>query len=163
MISSFFKTTSRWAWVCVLLACARVPPSLHQAYPVDPTTPWHTIDLTPEGMHYGVDLNGVSRNGPILTAWLQRRSANSPYLYDKWQISVQCATQEVRWLLRTVIENDQVLAVEHEVSMGWEGDVLRKTTTPGWQPVRPGSRDEKALALLCQRTSALRHGGSPGG
>ena len=161
-MSFFINQASRWLWMCVLVGCARAPQTPLQAYPVDPTTPWHTIDLTPEGMHYGLDLNGVSRNGPILTAWLQRRSANSPYLYDKWQISVHCATKQVRWLLRTVIENDQLLAVEHEVSMGWEGDVLRKTAALGWQPVRSESREEKVLEVLCQRPSALRHGCSRG-
>ena len=119
--------------VMCLNGCSRLKPQAPSSYAVDTQTAWHTIELTTDGMHYGVDAQGVSSNGPIRTVWLQKRSANSPYLYDQWQISVHCADRQWIWLLRTVVD----------------GILLKKPQTPVWLSIKAGSKEEKVMQKVC--------------
>lgn len=135
--------------VMCLNGCSRLKPQAPSSYALDTQTAWHTIELTTDGMHYGVDAQGVSSNGPIRTVWLQKRSANSPYLYDQWQISVHCADRQWIWLLRTVVENNQVTAIEHDVRFGWDGILLKKPQTPVWLSIKAGSKEEKVMQKVC--------------
>jgi hypothetical protein len=137
------------ALLLFLTACSRLKPQAPSSYGVDPQTTWHTIELTAQGMHYGVDAQGVSSNGPLRTAWLQKRSANSPYLYEKWQISLHCADRQWIWLMRTVVENNQVTAIEHEVTFDWNGQLLRPSKSFPWLPVKAGSKEDKVLHTVC--------------
>ena len=135
--------------VMCLNGCSRLKPQAPSSYAVDTQTAWHTIELTTDGMHYGVDAQVVSSNVTIRTVWLQKRSANSPYLYDQWQISVHCADRQWIWLLRTVVENNQVTAIEHDVRFGWDGILLKKPQTPLWLSIKAGSKEEKVMQKVC--------------
>lgn len=136
-------------WVA---GCSRWKPQTPSGYLVDTQTTWHTVALTPQGMHYGVDLDGVSRNGPIRTVWLQKRSANRPYLYDKWQVHLNCADKQSMWALRTVVENNQVTAITHNVTVDWDGNPLAHLPQAPWQLVTEGGKD----ALVMQQVCAVR-------
>ena len=133
-----------------LTACSRLKPQAPSSYGVDPQTAWHTVELTAEGMHYGVDAQGVSSNGPLRTVWLQKRSANSPYFYDKWQISLDCANRQWIWLMRTVVENNQVTAIEHDVTFDWNGHLLRPSKPSPWLPIKAGSKEDKVMQTVCE-------------
>lgn len=148
--------TTRWmaSWCALglmlwLSGCSRLKPQAPSSYAVDTQTVWHTIELTSDGTYYGVDTQGVSSNGPFRTVWLQKRSANSPYLYEQWQISVHCADRQWLWLLRTVVENNHIKAIEHDVTQGWDGLLLKKPQTLTWLPVHAGSKEEKVLQSVC--------------
>ncbi|MFM7800727.1 MAG: hypothetical protein ACKO69_01025 [Limnohabitans sp.] len=132
-----------------LTGCSHLKPQATGNYAVDTQTAWHTIALTPDGTYYGVDTQGVSRNGPFRTVWLQKRSANSPYLYEQWQISVHCAARQWMWLLRTVVENNQVTAMQHDVTLGWDGMLLKKPQTLTWLPIHADSKEETVMRLVC--------------
>ena len=144
-MAGWFAASLLWG----LGGCSRLKPQAPSTYAVDTQTVWHTIALTPEGVHYGVDLDGMSSNGPIRTVWLQKRSANSPYLYDKWQINVHCADGQLMWLLRTVVENNHIKAIEHDVTFGWDGELLKKPKVQPWSPVATGSKDDMVLKKVC--------------
>ncbi len=137
------------ALLICLTACSRLKPQAPSNYGVDPQTTWHTVELTAEGVHYGVDAQGVSSNGPLRTVWLQKRSANSPYLYEKWQISLHCADRQWIWLMRTVVENNQVTAIEHNVTFDWTGQLLRPSKLSPWLPIKAGSKESKVMHTVC--------------
>jgi hypothetical protein len=132
-----------------LTACSRLKPQAPSSYWVDPQTAWHTVELTPAGMHYGLDAQGVSSNGPLRTVWVQKRSANSPYLYDKWQISLHCANRQWTWLMRTVVENNQVKAIEHDVTFDWDGNLVKPSPSHAWLPIKASSKEDKVMQTVC--------------
>lgn len=137
------------SWL-VLWGCARMNPQSPSAYGVDTQTVWHTVVLTADGMHYGVNREGVLRNGPLHTVWLQKRSANRPYLYETWQVNMNCANRQWMWLLRAEVENNQVKAIEHEVVLDWDGRWLKNPSNPAWMNVKADSKEEKVMQAVCE-------------
>jgi hypothetical protein len=53
------------------------------------------------------------------------------------------------WLLRTVVENNQVKAIEHDVTFGWSGEWLKKPKLQPWVPVAAGSKEDMVLKKVC--------------
>lgn len=132
-----------------LMGCSTVKTPISSEYTVDPNTVWQTVELTPEGTHYGVDLDGVSRNGPFRTVWLQIRSANHPYLYDKLQINFNCVEKRFMLMLRTVIKDNQVIAVQYDLPLAYLLEPSLRPPFLQWRDVEAGSREDKIMAKAC--------------
>ena len=137
--------------VFFLQACSPMTKASRSLYTVDANTVWQTVELTTAGMHYGVDIHGVSRNGPIRTVWLQRRSANSPYAYDAFQLNIDCSEQQFMLMMRTLIENNQVTGIQNDAPLAYRSDTGVRTPFAQWLTIEPGSREEKIQVMACQR------------
>ena len=134
----------------VLTAChtAKKPPK--QSYTVDPDTVWDTVMVTPDGVHYGLDSAGMVKHDLFRTFWLQKRSANSPYLYEKLQATFNCRDRESMWLMRTVVQNNEVIAIQTEGPLeGW-ADRPRQSVFLKWRAIEAGSLEEKTADKVCQ-------------
>ncbi len=137
--------------VFILQACSPMTKPSRSVYTVDANTVWQTVELTADGMHYGLDVNGVSRNGPIRTVWLQRRSANSPYAYDTFQLNIDCSEQQFMLMMRTLIENNQVTGIQNDAPLAYRSDTGVRAPFGHWLTIDQGSREEKIQAMVCQR------------
>jgi hypothetical protein len=149
LIGFSFKRLGILCLLCVS-ACTHIKNQYSSVYTVDPNTVWQTIELTADGVHYGADMDSVSRNGPVRTVWLQIRSANSPYLYEKLQIIFHCVEKRQMLVLRTLIQDDQVIAIQHDRPKGNYGDNSLRPPFMQWRDIQSGSRDEKLLAKVCK-------------
>jgi hypothetical protein len=146
----------RMAWLLGVLllmtACHTPKKPPKQSYNVDPDTVWETILVTPEGVHYGWDAAGTVKHDLFRTFWLQRRSANSPYLYEKLQATINCRDKESMWLMRTVVQNNEVIAIQTEGQLeGW-ADRPRQSVFLKWRAIEAGSLEEKTADKVCQAT-----------
>ena len=137
--------------VFILQACSPMTKPSRSVYAVDANTAWQTVELTAAGMHYGVDIHGVSRNGPIRTVWLQRRSANSPYAYDAFQLNIDCSEQQFMLMMRTLIENNRVTGIQNDAPLAYRSDTGVRAPFAQWLTIEKGSREEKIQAMVCQR------------
>ena len=137
--------------VFILQACSPMTKTPRSVCMVDANTAWQTVELTADGMHYGLDVNGVSRNGPIRTVWLQRRSANSPYAYDAFQLNIDCSEQQFMLMMRTLIENNQVTGIQNDAPLAYRSDTGVRAPFAQWLTIEKGSREEKIQAMVCQR------------
>jgi len=136
--------------VLLMSACHTTKKSPKPSYTVDPDTVWETVWVTPEGVHYGWDVAGSVRHDLFCTFWLQRRSANSPYLYEKLQATFNCRDGESMWLMRTVVQNNEVIAIQTEGQLeGW-ADKPRQTVFLKWRAIEAGSLEEKTAEKVCQ-------------
>jgi len=145
------KTVAIWACALLLLGGCQTPKKSYQAvYSVDPATVWDTVVLTPEGVHYGVDMAGMAKHDLFRTFWLQKRSANSPYLYEKLQINLNCRDRQRMWLMRTVVENNEVVAIHSKAEgLSWWSDQPKDWPLLKWQPIQAGSLEDKLADKVC--------------
>jgi hypothetical protein len=152
LMRRFIQHLHWWACLLLLSAChtAKKPPK--PVYTVDPDTVWETLLLTPDGVHYGLDTAGVARHDLFRTAWLQRRSANTPYQYDKLQATVNCRDQNIMWLMRSVVENNEVVKVQTGGALeGWP-DKTRSLPMLKWIAIETDSLESKLARKVCQAT-----------
>ena len=106
--------------------------------------------LTPDGVHYGIDMVSMSSHDLFRTAWLQRRSANTPYQYDKLQATVNCRDNNIMWLMRSVVENNEVVRMQTGGALdGWP-DKTRNLPMMKWLAIEPGGLEDKLALKLCQ-------------
>ena len=140
-----------WMGVFVLQACSPINKPMRSFYSVDTDTVWQTVELSATGMHYGVDLQGVSRNGPIRTVWMQKRSANSPYAYDAFQLNIDCSEQQFMLMMRTLIENNQVTGIQNDAPLAYRSETGVRVPFAQWLVIEKGSLEEKIQTMVCQR------------
>ena len=145
-----FLNTAWWAVLLLLAACHSVKKTPKPVYTVDPGTAWETLMLTPDGVHYGIDMVSMSSHDLFRTAWLQRRSANTPYQYDKLQATVNCRDNNIMWLMRSVVENNEVVRMQTGGALdGWP-DKTRNLPMMKWLAIEPGGLEDKLALKLCQ-------------
>ena len=138
-----------WSLVLLVTACHTAKPPPTPVYTVDTDTVWDTLMLTPEGVHYGLDAAGVARHDLFRTAWLQRRSANTPYQYDKLQITINCRDNTAMWLMRSMVENNEVVRVQTTGQLdGWP-DKTRSVAMMKWLSIEAGGLEDKLARKLC--------------
>lgn len=143
------KTIGIWACLLLLLAgCHTAKKQRKPVYTVDPATVWETLELTPQGVHYGIDTVGMVRHDLFRTFWLQKRSANSPYLYEKLQVNLNCRDKQMMWLMRTQVQNNEVIAV-HTTAPVWWPDQLRDSPFFKWLPMEAGSLEDRLADKVC--------------
>lgn len=142
----------RFGILCLLCvsACTSVKNQYKGVYTVDPNTVWQTIELTADGVHYGVDMDGVTRNGSIRMVWLQIRSANRPYLYEKLQIIFHCVEKQQMLVMRTVIKDNEVIGIQSHIPFGYHGDRSLLPPFLEWQVIQAASREDKILVKVCR-------------
>jgi hypothetical protein len=137
------------AVVLFLSACHSGKKPSAPVYTVDPDTAWETLLLTPDGVHYGLDAAGVAKHDLFRTVWLQRRSANTPYQYDKLQATVNCRDKDIMWLMRSMVENNEVVRLQTTGTLeGWP-DKSRSVAMAKWLTIEPGSLEDKLAARVC--------------
>ena len=52
--------------------------------------------------------------------------------------------------MRTVVENNQVKAIEHEVTLDWDGHLLKPSRSHAWLPIKAGSKEDKVMHKVCE-------------
>lgn len=138
--------------VLLMTACHSTKKPAAPVYTVDPDTVWETLLLTPDGVHYGLDAAGVAKHDLFRTLWLQRRSANTPYQYDKLQATVNCRDKDIMWLMRSLVENNEVVRLQTTGTLdGWP-DKNRSVAIGKWLVIEPGSLEDKLAAKVCLAT-----------
>ena len=147
------KNIGIWACVVLLLGgCQAVKKQYKEVNTVDPDTVWETVMLTPEGVHYGIDRAGMSKHDFFRTLWLQKRSANSPYLYEKLQINLNCRDRQRMLLMRILVQNNEVISIQTQTPigrLGWWSDHTRDSPFLKWQPIEADSPEDKLADKVC--------------
>jgi len=143
------KTTGLWVCLLLLLVGCHTPKKKYQAvYTVDPATVWETVELTPQGVHYGIDMTGMVKHDLFRTFWLQKRSANSPYLYEKLQVNLNCRDRQMMWLMRTQVQNNEVIAIQTTASSWWP-DRIKDAPFSKWQPIEADTLEDRLADKVC--------------
>lgn len=144
------KNIGVWACVLLLCGCQSLKKQYTEVNTVDPNTVWETVMLTPEGVHYGIDRAGMAKHDFFRIFWLQKRSANSPYLYEKLQVDLNCRDRQRMWLVRTLVQNNEVISIQSKTGGGaWWTDEYRDSPFLKWQPIEPDSFEDKLADKVC--------------
>jgi uncharacterized protein YceK len=143
------KTIGLWISMLLLLSgCHSVVKQYKAVYTVDPATVWETIELTPQGVHYGIDMAGMVKHDLFRTFWMQKRSANSPYLYEKLQVNLNCRDRQMMWLMRTQVQNNEVIKIQTTASNWWP-DRIKDAPFSKWQPIEADTLEDKLADKVC--------------
>jgi len=145
------KTIGLWIGLLLMLsACHSVVKQYKAVYTVDPATVWETVELTPQGVHYGIDMAGMVKHDLFRTFWLQKRSANSPYLYEKMQVNLNCRDREIMLLLRTLVQNNEVISIKSNADvLNFWSDESKESPFLKWQPIKANTWEDRLADKVC--------------
>lgn len=130
--------------------CHTVVKQYQAVYTVDPSTVWETVELTPQGVHYGVDMAGMAKHDLFRTFWLQKRSANNPYLYEKMQVNLNCHDRQIMMLVRTLVQNNEVISINaNGEALAWWTDENKDPPFIQWQPIKPDTLQDRLADKVC--------------